>query len=220
MSVPEHTVARGATASVSAADTEAAAESTAGSAFTADALFEEFFWRWYSEAERAARGQPGLRPDVESLPAALGQPASALSRFEPEAQAAIVAQCQRMAEAASQDFSELLDETAGVDLDFVARLTRAFDVEAALRLAVSSAPEREPNDYLILCCELGSALGEATRRLLPGAEWVAEMPYWDSWLWHAPTGRRLNPFHAALRELSQSRPAGALESRWRALVAG
>ena len=66
----------------------------------------------------------------------------------------------------------------------------------------SSDPSDFTNDYLVLCCELGAVLGEVMREQLPSLEWLYSDPYWESSLWHAPTGGRIHPFHWAIKKMS------------------
>lgn len=183
-------------------------------AFRAEVLFEEMFWRWYGAEERQAHTSPKLRADAEQLEP--GKAARDLSRFDARAQQAIISKCEGMAEAARQDWNDLIS-LLEFEPDCLRRFLEYWTVDEARRLAVTVEPSKNDNDYVVLCCELGAALGKFYRQRLPEAEWVADMPYWESWLYHPPTGTRINVFHTAIRELSTSRPDTHLLQRFEAL---
>jgi hypothetical protein len=114
----------------------------------------------------------------------------------------ISAQVQRMVEAAAVDWPSYLASCAVPSIEAVEAFDEYWDRKRVAQVIRDSDPADFTNDYLILCCELGAILGEGIRGLRPHTEWWFDHPYWDSAIWDARTGSRLNVFHWAIKKMS------------------
>ncbi len=168
-----------------------------------DELYDRFFLPWYSDTELANRESKYTRPDVLTCEGLAGRPAAELSRFEKPAQARIIEQISvTMHDAATGDFSTRLGHKLGNGLDGTDEIDRHFDADRVASLISDSDDTSDENDYVITCIELGALLGNNLIALDSTLEWLAEMPYWESSIWHAPTGTMIAPVHWAMKKMS------------------
>ncbi len=168
-----------------------------------DELYDRFFRPWYSEAELVYRESEITRPDVYTCEGLAGHEAAELSRFEQTDQAKIIEQIAvRMHDAATSDFATRLGHKLENGLDGIDDIDRHFDSDQIASLISDSDDTDDANDYLITCIELGSLLGNNLIALDSTLEWLAEMPYWESSIWHAPTGTMIAPVHWAIKKMS------------------
>lgn len=183
-----------------------------GDGFSPEALFAEFFERWYTDEQRAQRGWSELPPRWERAAERLSSP------FAAKARAAIGDQIRRMADAAARDWSHLLGPGGRLDGAFLDKLDRVWAPDRVRELVVTVNAADQSNDYVVLCCELGASLGSLLARAVPECTWVERMPYWESFLQH-PSGQRAWPFHWAVRRLSGDERPGALTEELAACAA-
>ena len=71
------------------------------------------------------------------------------------------------------------------------------------------------NDYLVLCCELGSVIGTVMQGLEPRLTWLYDSPYWESALYDPQTGSRLNVFFWAVKRMSEHGPDDSIADKIR-----
>ncbi len=107
-----------------------------------------------------------------------------------------------MVDAARADWPTYLKVDDVVSVEAIAAFDSHWTRPRIAEVIRSSDNSDFANDYLVLCCELGAVLGEVMRLVLPSLEWLYSEPYWESSLWHAPSGGRIPPFHWAIKKMS------------------
>ncbi len=167
-----------------------------------DVLFVRYFRRWYAPERLARRPYAGTRPDVEVLPAALGVSAAEYSPLAEAWRQNARKQIGRMVEAAAADWAEFVDAENPVSIDGLHAFDKYYGRPEVAALIRRSDPRDFSNDYLVLCCELGSVIGDVLRSLDCELEWVYDWPYWESAVWHKRTGSQVNVFDWAVKKLS------------------
>ena len=167
-----------------------------------DQLFEEYFAPWYSSLDRARRMHGAVREDVESL--GVGAPPESALTEKMRADAA--QRISLMVDAAGQDWKKLLKISGEPSMAWLTSFDAYFGSKEILDVVMNSSTEAFNNDYLVLCCELGSVIGTVMQGLEPRLTWIYDSPYWESALYDAQTGLRLNVFFWAIKRMSAHGP--------------
>jgi hypothetical protein len=168
----------------------------------ADAMFLQFFDRWYSPSARKGRIYSGTRPDMEAFPELIGRSAIDICTLATEPAQIEQAQVDRMVDAASGDWPKFLKVVKPIDIGWVLAFDAYFDEKRVEELIDSALPEQFGNNYLVFACEFGAVLGYLLKQSLPRLEWVAADPYWESALFDPQTGNLIPVFHWAIKKLS------------------
>ena len=168
-----------------------------------DQLFEEYFAPWYSPVDRVRKMHGAIRPDMEELGAAGSLDAAAPSPLTEKVRSEVAERINAMADAAGQDWQKLLKISGKPSMAWLTSFDAYFGPKEVLGVVMNSSTEAFSNDYLVLCCELGSVIGTVMRGLEPRLTWLYDSPYWESALYDAKTGSRLNVFHWAIKRLSE-----------------
>lgn len=168
-----------------------------------DELFQRFFAPWYSADELSNRGFKGTRPDILEFPNHIGKSAAELSPLREEVQTRFVQHLAKtMTDAAIGDFGSLLSLSPPVDFDWIKKIDEYFNVERIAELIEVSDPAENGNTYFILCIELGTLIAQTMQTLVPDLQWMPDSPYWESALWHPPSGFLIPPTHWAINKFS------------------
>ena len=167
-----------------------------------DALFLRYFGPWLSEQDRQRRVYGATRPDVEHLSCPEKLDASDISPLAPESQTLAAQRIQEMFAAASEDWKRLLNVEGTPSLDWLREFDRYFQRRQIQRTINRSDSQQYDNDYLVLCCELGSVIGTVLQALEPHLSWLYDWPYWESALYDQKTRSRINVFHWAVKKMS------------------
>ena len=175
-----------------------------------DQLFEEYFAPWYSSLDRARRGHGGVREDIEEL--GLEVPPSPLTE---KMRADAAQRIALMADAAGQDWKKLLKISGEPSMAWVTSFDAYFGSKEILDVVMNSSTEAFNNDYLVLCCELGSVIGTVMQGLEPRLTWLYDSPYWESALYDPQTGSRLNVFFWAVKRMSAHGPDDSIADKIR-----
>src|SRR5215472_2310214 len=168
-----------------------------------DELFLRYFGPWLNEQDRKRRVYCATRPDVEHLSCQGELEASDLSPLTPESQTVAAQQIQEMFAAAAEDWKRLLSVEGTPSLDWLREFDRYFQRRQIQETINRSDPHQYDNDYLVLCCELGSVLGVVLQALEPRLSWLYDWPYWESALFDRHTRSRVNVFHWAVKKMSE-----------------
>jgi hypothetical protein len=168
-----------------------------------DELFLRYFGPWLSEQDRVRRVYDATRPDVEHLSCPADLAASDISHLGSDGQLRAAEQIQKVFEAASEDWKALLGMEGTPSLKWIAAFDRYFQRGQIQRVIERSDPTRYDNDYIVLCCELGSVLGEVLQSLEGRLSWLYDWPYWESALYDTRTHSRINVFHWAVKKMSE-----------------
>lgn len=167
-----------------------------------DEIFETYFAPWYEADDIERRELAGVRPDLEEgLP--VGELVGEMSPLYPDDQQEVAEQIRVMAEAAAEDWPELLGVEGLLSLELVDAFDRHFNRAEVAEVIADADPEDYGSDLVVLCCELGSVLGEALRREAPELEWLYDWPYWESSLYDSRRGYRINVFDWAFKKFSE-----------------
>ena len=168
-----------------------------------DELFLRYLGPWYSEADWARRVYQATRPDIEQLGVDSELTASDISRLTEESQADVAERVCGMCEAATWDWAKLLKVRGTPSSQWIAEFDRHFQRRQIQEIIDRSDPQEIDNDYVVLCCELGTVLGTVLSSLEPRLAWLYDWPYWESGLYDQNTRSRINVFHCAVRRLSK-----------------
>lgn len=162
----------------------------------AERLFARFVAPFY-DAESA---EPMLLPDAFAEAYPPGTEVAEAQVLDAEGVAAVRSQLQEMLEAALEDSAELLPGNDSVTLELIDAIDRYWD--AAHIAELLSEPAEDGGTYHVLCIEIAVLLGEALRSLVRECEWLPDWPYWESSIYYAPSGTKVNVFHWAVKKLS------------------
>lgn len=168
-----------------------------------DELFLQFFDPWYNDASRKRRGFKATLPDVLQHDSFIGLSQTEASCVNELAQQKILAQIKDMVTAAREDWSTYLPVTGEIDLGWIDAFDRHYDRDKIHQVIDNSDPSNYGNDYVVLCCEFGAALGHVLRAAQPRFVWRLDWPYWDSSLLDPKTGSALPVFHWAIKKMSE-----------------
>jgi hypothetical protein len=167
----------------------------------ADAIFSRFFDPWYEDDDRRRKGFEHTRPDMLGLYRP-GLDLTALSRLNRETETQVFQQMQMMLDAARTDWPRYLQVTGDVDEHWIQKCDDYYDVDQIAALIERSDPADFANDFIVMVCEFGAALGHVLHRLQPRLRWIPEWPYWESSLYDPVSGNVIPPFHWAIKKFS------------------
>ncbi len=108
-----------------------------------------------------------------------------------------------MVEASQGDWARYLSVKGKPDLAWIDAFDRHYDRSAIRKVIDSSDPSDFENDYLVLCCEFGAVIGHVMIETFAELEWVFDMPYWESFVYHPPSGTEIPVFHWAVKKMSE-----------------
>jgi hypothetical protein len=168
-----------------------------------DALFLQYFEPWLSEQDRKRRIYTATRPDIENLDCSEELAASDVSPLTADSQTVSAQRVQEMFAAAAEDWKRLLGVGGTPSLDWLREFDRCFQRRQIEEIINGSDPRQYDNDYLVLCCELGSVLGTVLLALEPRLSWLYDWPYWESAPYDQQTRSRINVFHWAVKKMSE-----------------
>lgn len=104
--------------------------------------------------------------------------------------------------AASEDWLRYLPVKGELDISWIGAFDAHYQEDQIARVIADSQPEDYANDYLVLCCEFGAALGHVLRQLESRLIWRYEWPYWESDLVDPTSGNVVPVFHWAIKKMS------------------
>ncbi|MBI5366006.1 MAG: hypothetical protein HZA54_03130 [Planctomycetes bacterium] len=179
-----------------------------------DELFLRYFDRWYEADDRERKGVPATRPDVirDVRPGTRPDQVCALT---PDSCAQVAARIARMQQAVRGDWPRYLKTQGEISPAWIDAFDRHYNRTRIAAVIARSTPTDFSNDYLVLCCELGAAIGYVLNRAEPQLPWVYEWPYWESCLLDVPSGNRIHVFHWAIKKFSDYGAEDGLEGKLR-----
>ena len=168
-----------------------------------DELFKRYFAPWYSEDDLSSRGFDATRPDLLQYADHIGKSAFELSPLCKDDHDQFVRHLgETMTDAAVVDFGNLLGLTPPIDFNWIQTIDDYFNVDRIAELIAESDPSDDGSPYFITCIELGTLIAKVMQTLVPELEWMADSPYWESSLWHPPSGHIIAPTHWAIKKFS------------------
>ncbi len=167
-----------------------------------DALFRTFFYAWYDEAARS-RHPDRLRADVEEIEFPDGAERVLSCPLSEEQRATVEQRLRDITDAAVKDLGPMFGARAPLTTAWLEAFDAHFDRAAVNRLIQTSNARDYGNSYLLVCCETGALLARLLRQFDPALQWVPDWPYWESALFDPATGAVINPFHWAIRRMSE-----------------
>ena len=167
-----------------------------------DALFRTFFYAWYDEAARA-RHPDRLRADVEEIEFPDGAERVLPCPLSVEQRVTVEQRLRDITEAAVKDLGPLLGARPPFTTVWLEAFDAHFDRTAVNRAIQTSNARDYTNGYLLLCCETGALLGRLLQQFEPCLQWAPDWPYWESALFDPQSGAVINPFHWAVRRMSE-----------------
>jgi hypothetical protein len=168
-----------------------------------DTLFKRFFAPWYDPEDRARLGWGNTtRPDTLRRQSLIGKTADELSCLNQDGARKVIAQVRKMSTCALSDSARYLKGHSALSLEWVEDFDRYWTTKRIADLISKSDVNDSGNDYFILCCEFGAAMGEVIREQQPRLVWVADWPYWESALFDPKTGTIILPVHWAIKKMS------------------
>lgn len=108
-----------------------------------------------------------------------------------------------MVEACRGDWPQYLRVFGDLDEHWIDAFDDYYDRKRISDVISRSEPSDFSNDYLILICEFGAALGYVLRAKQPHLDWLYDWPYWESSLVDTRTGSVIPPFHWAVKKFSE-----------------
>jgi len=171
-----------------------------------DELFLRFFDRWYDDDDRRRKGFRATRPDlyqgIDSLAGITPIELAQQSRLAPECRKDVANRIQTILRAAHEDWSRHLSVSGDLNLQWIEAFDAHYQEDQIASVIASSVPEDYANDYLVLSCEFGAALGQVLRQLEGRLLWRYEWPYWESDLVDPVSGNVIPVFHWAIKKMS------------------
>lgn len=168
-----------------------------------DALFAAFLDPWYSPSDRKRRHFEATRPDILTSDAYANVPLSELAILGEEGVRDASARIERMLEACRVDWPTYLKVSGDIDEHWIQAFDEHYDRRRVAAVIERSDPNDFSNDYLILICEFGAALGHVLCAKERRLGWVYDWPYWESSLVDTSTGSVIPPFHWAVKKFSE-----------------
>jgi len=167
-----------------------------------DELFLQFFDHWYDDKDRKRKGFKATRPDFLQTPSLIGLSQREASPLDDEGQNQVLHRIETMVEAARNDWPGYLDVSGELNLDWIDSFDRYYNKGKIAGVIKRSNPEDFSNDYVVLCCEFGAALGYVMLSMQSRLAWHLEWPYWESALLDPKTGTVIPVFHWAIKKMS------------------
>ena len=167
-----------------------------------DPLFERFLDPWYSSEDRKRKHFTATRPDILTADSYRGTLASELSILGAEGDREVIARIDRMLAAVRKDWPGYLPVSGDIDETWIDAFDEYYDRDRVSEVVRRSEPSDFTNDYLILVCEFGAALGYVLKAKEPRLDWLYDWPYWESSLVDTGTGAIIPPFHCAVKKFS------------------
>jgi hypothetical protein len=133
----------------------------------------------------------------------VGLTESEASPLADTAQAKMREQIEVMTKAARSDWPRYLDVSGEIDVGWIDAFDRYYDRARIADLIQQSDACDFSNDYLVISCELGAALGYVFQTRLPRLIWHLESPYWESAILDPVSGYLVPVFHWAVGKMSE-----------------
>lgn len=168
-----------------------------------DQLFEKFLDPWYSQGDRTRKAWKATRPDLVTMEDYAGRKVEELAVLNQEGQDAASSRINVMLDACRGDWPRYLKVVGSLDVRWIEAFDEHYDRERVMDVIGRSDPKDFSNDYLILVCEFGAALGQVLREKEPRLVWVFDWPYWESSLVDTRSGSVIPPFHWAVKKFSE-----------------
>lgn len=167
-----------------------------------DALYLKFFSPW-DKSPKEGRPFKATFPDVIRFPAYIGSTPASVSTIDQKAQAKLIEHISTMAKAAREDMREDLKILGDIDLKWIDAFDRYATRARVKDLIERSDPGNFNNQYVVVCCEFGAAIGYVLQNLQPRLIWKVQYAYWDSGLVDPKTGTVIMVFHWAIKKMSE-----------------
>jgi hypothetical protein len=167
-----------------------------------DKLFAKFLDPWYSKEDRARKAWDATRPDIVTFDGYVGKRKAELAVLKPSGQREVVTRIETMLKACRGDWPRYLKVVGDIDQHWIEAFDVHYDRKRVADVIKRSDPKDFSNDYLILVCEFGAALGHVLRSKESRLVWVYDWPYWESSLVDTRTGAVIPPFHWAVKKFS------------------
>jgi hypothetical protein len=168
-----------------------------------DTLFAKYLEPWYSAGDHRRKKFEATRPDILTAECYAGRPLSEMSVIGEEGEREAKARVETMLEACRGDWPRYLKVLGEIDERWIAAFDEYHDRKRVADIIKRSDPKDFSNDYLILVCEFGAALGYVLRSKEPHLDWVFDWPYWESSLVDRRSGSIIPPFHWAVKKFSE-----------------
>jgi len=166
-------------------------------------LFERFFLPWHSEHSTKSRVYEATFPDMIEDRSLAASPANWPRRLTDEGERESLRRIEVMTSAAHSDYAQQFGLAGDMGLTWIRTVDQYYDCAKIQAMIDGSDPADFSNDYVILCCEFGAALGHVLKQRMPRLGWFTDWPYWDSWLADPATGIAIPPFHWAIKKMSE-----------------
>ena len=168
-----------------------------------DDLFLKFFDPWLDDDLRKRRVLKATRPDMETIPQWNGLSSKELARLTADSEAEVRKQIQSIVNAATKDWTEFILLSPPVTLDWVDAFDRYYTRDEITKVINRSNPSDYSNEYVVLCCEFGSVLGQCLIDLNPRLYWLPDYPYWETPIFDPKSGSVINVFSWAVKKMSE-----------------
>jgi hypothetical protein len=168
-----------------------------------DELFLRYFNCWCDDDDRKRRGFSATRPDMLQMDSLVGLLAQEASPLAQDSQDQVLDKISAMIEAAEEDWQNYLKVYGKLSLDWIEAFDEYHDRKRIQDVIDRSDPANFTNDYVIVCCEFGAALGHVLQSLQPRLVWLPDWPYWESSVFDPKTGSVLPVFHWAVKKMSE-----------------
>jgi len=168
-----------------------------------DDLYLKFLDPWCSQSDRVRRRWPATRPDVLEVDNLSHETKDTLAVLQAKDQSDVARQIDKMLDACREDWPRYLNVYGEFDERWIAAFDDHYDRDRIEAVIARSDPADFSNDYLVLVCEFGAALGYVLRERAPRLIWRHDWPYWESTLVDLRSGSLIPPFHWAVKKFSE-----------------
>jgi hypothetical protein len=167
-----------------------------------DDLFIKFLDPWYSAKDRARKQWKATRPDLVTLDGYIGASQEDIDILTAEGKNDSAKRIETMLDATRGDWPGYLNVFGEIDEHWIEAFDNYYDHLRVADVIKRSDPKDFSNDYLVLVCEFGAALGHVLKKEQPRLLWLYDWPYWESCLIDPKSGSVIPTFHWAVKKFS------------------
>ena len=107
-----------------------------------------------------------------------------------------------MYEAAIGDWPKYLNLPSKPGIEWIDAFDLHYRTDRVESLIQRSDATEFSNELLVTVCEFGAVLGNTLIACDDSLNWIADWPYWESAVYDATSGYRINVFHWAIKKFS------------------
>jgi hypothetical protein len=165
---------------------------------TPEKIFDKYFLPWYNNKDKI---DLKIKPDMYKAIDA-GTKISDINVITEEGISKVGAHIAAMISASQEDWGSYLEIKNKIGLEELDQFDNYYSKSKVIQLIKKSNPDDFSNEFLIICCEFGSIIGEILISLNNDLQWYYNQPYWESMIYHEKTGYMIPVYSWAIKKFS------------------